>query len=95
MEHTTAKTNGQRDSALRHVTLRKGHVYFLNRAGLPKGGAWRMSNKEIVGRVVSGPCIFNMGMGWEYDVELENGERAWFPHSGVNTLKITLLPRNS
>lgn len=88
-------TKGQRDSALRHVTLGTGCVYFLHRSGLPNGGRWRKSDGEIVGRVVSGPCIFNMGMGWEYDVELESGERAWFPHSGVNTIKVTLPPRNA
>jgi hypothetical protein len=95
MNNTTPQENGQRDSALRHVTLGKGCVYFLQRSGLPNGGAWRMSNKEVVGRVVSGPCIFNMGMGWEYDVELASGERAWFPHSSVHTVKVTLPPRNA
>jgi hypothetical protein len=94
MNNTTTE-NGQRGSALRHVTLGKDCVYFLQRDHLPMGGTWRKSEKEISARVVSGPCIFNMGMGWEYDVELESGERAWFPHSGVHTVKVTLPPRNS
>ena len=89
MANTTAKTNGQGESALRHVTLGKGCGYW-DITRYPRGGCFRRAGESLTAQVIDGPAVFGGSDIREYLVELPNGGRALFPYSGVHTLKVTL-----